>query len=77
VGTVVDGQALRWVKSSASYSNGACVEVADLPDGRVGVRHSKDRSGPVLRFTPGEWHAFLTGAQAGEFDGFGAVSARG
>jgi len=70
---VVDGheQALRWVKSSLSYSNGACVEVAGLPDGRVGVRHSKDPSGPVLRFTPAEWHAFLSGAQAGEFDRFG------
>jgi hypothetical protein len=73
---VVDGlkQGLGWVKSSLSYSNGACVEVADLPDGRVGVRHSKDPSGPVLRFTPAEWHAFLAGAQAGEFDSFGAAS---
>ena len=73
---MVDGrkQGLRWVKSSLSYSNGACVEVAELPDGRVGVRHSKDPSGPVLRFTPAEWHAFLGGAQAGEFDGFGEPS---
>ena len=73
---MVDGrmQGPRWVKSSLSFSNGACVEVAGLPDGRVGVRHSKDPSGPVLRFTPAEWHAFLTGAQAGEFDGFGAAS---
>jgi hypothetical protein len=63
----------RWVKSSASRSNGACVEVADLPGGRVGVRHSKDPSGPVLRFTPAEWHAFLAGAQAGEFSGFGTA----
>jgi hypothetical protein len=65
---------VRWVKSSLSFSNGACVEVADLPDGKVGVRHSKDPSGPVLRFTPAEWHAFLTGAQVGEFDGFGSAS---
>lgn len=64
-------QGLRWVKSSLSYSNGACAEVADLPDGRVGVRHSKDPSGPVLRFTPAEWHAFLGGARNGEFDAFG------
>jgi hypothetical protein len=73
---VVDGrkQRPRWVKSSLSYSNGACVEVADLPDGRVGVRHSKDPSGPVLRFTPAEWHVFLAGARCGEFDGFGAAS---
>ena len=73
---MVDGRkhSLRWVKSSLSYSNGACVEVADLPDGRVGVRHSKDPSGPLLRFTPAEWHAFIAGAQRGEFDGFGAAS---
>jgi hypothetical protein len=68
-----DGHAhgARWVKSSLSFSNGACVEVADLPDGRVGVRHGKDSSGPVLRFTPAEWRAFLAGARTGEFDGFG------
>lgn len=62
----------NWVKSSLSFSNGACVEVADLQDGIVGVRHSKDPSGPVLRFTPAEWHAFLGGARLGEFDKFGA-----
>lgn len=63
----------HWVKSSLSFSNGACVEVAGLPDGIVGVRHSKDPGGPVLRFTPAEWQAFLGGARLGEFDGFGAV----
>jgi hypothetical protein len=62
-----------WVKSSLSFSNGACVEVADLSDGKVGVRHSKDPSGPVLRFTSAEWQAFVGGAQLGEFDRFGAA----
>jgi len=62
---------LSWIKSSLSFSNGNCVEVASLPDGGVGVRDSKDPSGPVLRFTPGEWHAFLGGARDGEFDQFG------
>jgi hypothetical protein len=61
-----------WSKSSLSYSNGACVEVANLPDGIVGVRHSKDPEGPVLRFTSAEWQAFLGGARLGEFDRFGA-----
>jgi hypothetical protein len=56
----------RWVKSSVSLSNGACVEVASLPGGHVGVRDSRDRGGPVLRFTPGEWLAFLGGARNGE-----------
>ena len=66
------GADARWVKSSLSFSNGACVEVADLPNAVVGVRHSKDPEGPVLRFTPAEWHAFLGGARLGEFDSFGA-----
>ncbi len=66
------GDDARWVKSSLSFSNGACVEVADLPSRVVGVRHSKDPEGAVLRFTPAEWHAFLGGARLGEFDSFGA-----
>ena len=60
-----------WVKSSLSFSNGNCVEVANLSDGRIGVRNSRDSEGPVLRFTSDEWHAFLGGARNGEFDGFG------
>jgi Domain of unknown function (DUF397) len=69
----------RWVKSSLSYSNGACVEVASLPGGTIGVRNSRDRGGRVLRFTPDEWHAFLGGVRGGEFDRFagGANAAPG
>ena len=63
--------ATHWIKSSLSFSNGNCVEVANLAGGRVGVRHSKDTEGPVLRFTPDEWHAFLGGVRNGEFDSFG------
>jgi hypothetical protein len=65
------GPAARWVKSSLSFANGNCVEVAGMPDGNVGIRDSKDPAGPVLLFTPGEWHAFLGGVQNGEFDSFG------
>ena len=60
-----------WVKSSLSFSNSNCVEVANLPDGKIGVRNSRDSEGPVLRFTSDEWHAFLGGARNGEFDSFG------
>jgi hypothetical protein len=60
-----------WIKSSLSFANGNCVEVASLPDDEVGVRDSKNSEGPVLRFTPGEWHAFLGGVRNGEFDRFG------
>ena len=47
-----------WAKSSLSFSNGNCVEVAELPVGFVGVRDGRDPEGPVLRFTQGEWNAF-------------------
>ena len=63
----------RWFKSSLSFSNGNCVEVASLPGGEIGVRDSKDAEGPVLRFTPDEWRAFLGGARNGEFDSMGQI----
>ena len=56
-----------WVKSSLSFSNGNCVEVAEL-GGAVGVRNSRDPDGPVLRFPRGAWAAFLGAARRGEFD---------
>lgn len=59
---------LVWRTSSRSGNNGQCVEVAELPDGGRAVRDSKDREGPVLRFTPAEWNAFLDGVKANEFD---------
>ena len=65
------GTGFYWVKSSLSFSNGNCVEVASLPEGEIGVRNSRDSGGPVLRFTPDEWHAFLGGVRNGEFDSFG------
>jgi uncharacterized protein DUF397 len=57
-----------WRTSSASGNNGQCVEVSGVSDGDVLVRDSKDSDGPVLRFTPDEWRAFLVGARLGEFD---------
>jgi hypothetical protein len=49
-----------WRKSSYSGGNGGnCVEVgAQAQAGRVLVRDTKDRPGPVLRFTPGAWRQF-------------------
>jgi hypothetical protein len=61
---------LCWVKSSLSLANGNCVEVASLPDGGVGIRNSRHADGPVLSFTPDEWHSFLGGARNGQFDSF-------
>jgi uncharacterized protein DUF397 len=65
------GSGSYWTKSSLSYANGNCVEVASLPGGEIGVRNSRNSAGPVLRFTSDEWHAFLGGVRNGEFDSFG------
>jgi hypothetical protein len=70
------GSDLSWVKSSFSFANGNCVEVASLPGGGVGVRDSKEATGPVLRFTRDEWAAFLGGVHNGEFDRFGKAEGR-
>ena len=54
----LDGR--RWRKSSYSDNGGTdCVEVGTLAeaDGVV-VRDTKDRSGPVVRFTPAAWRTF-------------------
>ncbi|MGW4242765.1 DUF397 domain-containing protein [Nocardia sp. NPDC004722] len=64
--TINDGAA--WFKSSYSGSQGDCVEVAWLVEGAVGVRDSKDPSGPALVFAPGQWDSFAAGLAAGVFD---------
>lgn len=57
-----------FVKSTFSGQQDNCVEIAPLADGGKAVRDSKDQTGPMLSFTPGEWHAFVWGVEAGEFD---------
>ncbi|MEU7934948.1 DUF397 domain-containing protein [Micromonospora echinofusca] len=50
----------QWRKSTKSGNNGgACVEVADNLPGVVGVRDSKDPTGPALIFAPLAWRAFV------------------
>ncbi len=50
----------QWRKSTKSGGNGGdCVEVADNLAGFVGVRDSKDPTGPVLTFGPSAWRAFI------------------
>ncbi len=63
---MVDPSSADWRKSSRSGANG-CVEVAFV-DGKVAVRDSNDRPGPLLVFTATEWEAFVGGVRDGEFD---------
>ncbi|WP_431911372.1 DUF397 domain-containing protein [Micromonospora carbonacea] len=48
-----------WRKSTRSNNGGNCVEVADNLPGVVGLRDSKDATGPVLTFTPSSWAIFI------------------
>ena len=59
---------VHWHKSAYSGNTGACVEIAELDGGQRALRDSKDRSGPILIFTPVEWSAFAAGVRDGEFD---------
>lgn len=64
----VDLSSARWFKSSRSSTGGDCVEVTYLDGGIVGVRDSKNPTGPALVFTSGAWEAFTAGVTDGEFD---------
>jgi hypothetical protein len=57
-----------WRKSTHSYANGDCVEVAPLSGGRMAVRDSKDKAGPALLFASSEWRTFAGAVKNGEFD---------
>ena len=57
----------HWRKSSYSGNTGNCVEVA-ITNEAVHVRDSKDPHGPVLSFSPAEWHEFIRGVIGREFE---------
>ncbi len=65
---MVDLSNAKWFKSSRSGGDKECVEVAFLSNDLVGVRDSKNLSGPALMFTSAEWSAFTAAATRGEFD---------
>ncbi|MFI6959455.1 DUF397 domain-containing protein [Nocardia sp. NPDC050408] len=65
----IDLSGARWFKSSRSGGTKDCVEVAFLDTGIIGVRDSKNPTGPALTFTPTEWDTFTARVQDGEFNG--------
>ena len=56
-----------WRKSSRSQA-GNCVEVAFLSAGSVGVRDSKNPTGPVLIFDGPQWTDFVASVKNGSVD---------
>ncbi|MEV1144262.1 DUF397 domain-containing protein [Micromonospora sp. NPDC049799] len=55
----VNQATVTWRKSTRSNGSGNCVEVADNLAGSVGLRDSKDPSGPILTFGPEAWSHFV------------------
>ena len=54
-----------WRKSTSSFSNGNCVEVAGRGT-MIAVRDSQDQGGPQLAFAPEQWAAFATAVKAAQ-----------
>ncbi|MBD3008134.1 MULTISPECIES: DUF397 domain-containing protein [unclassified Streptomyces] len=64
-GACVEVANLTWSKSSYSGQDpSACVEIANLTTA-VGVRDSKDKTGPALLIPPAAWAAFVSGVRTG------------
>jgi hypothetical protein len=63
---------LQWRTSSFTDSGtsngGSCVEVAELPDGRIAVRNSNHPNAGTVYFTRAEMRAWIKGVKASEFD---------
>ncbi|MCU1641113.1 MAG: hypothetical protein JWN03_1388 [Nocardia sp.] len=63
----VEPSGVRWFKSARSTGAKECVEIAFLDSG-VGVRDSKNPTGPKLVFGPTEWDNFTAALTSGSFD---------
>lgn len=59
MGAAMAAAELRWIRSSYSDPNDACVEFAVDAHETVLVRDTKDRFGPLISFSSPAWSAFV------------------
>jgi len=53
---------------SSRCHDGSCVAVADLADGKIAIRDTKNADREPQIYTREEWRAFIVGVKNGEFD---------
>jgi predicted secreted Zn-dependent protease len=58
---------LTWL-TALSCNGGACVQVA-TDQNSILIRNSRQPDGPLVEYTPEEWHEFVSGVKKGDFDG--------
>lgn len=64
--STLDHKSLTW-RTALSCEGGACVEVT-ADRNLILIRNSRQPSGPLLEYTPEEWHEFVSGIKKGDFD---------
>jgi predicted secreted Zn-dependent protease len=57
---------LTW-RTALSCDGGACVQVA-AEGNFILIGSSRQPAGPLLEYTPEEWHEFVAGVKKGDFD---------
>lgn len=58
----------EWISYGEDTTGEGVVQTAEIGGGAVAMRNSAEPNGTVLRFTKGEWDAFVLGVKDGEFD---------